>query len=126
MVDVKDLKSHIYIGKNGKAEKYTYPRKGGGNNNRVIPELEREAQYAQLKSQLETISTTHREMISIARELDIDSPISTQVSFESRPDVEMPFESLANATHKIELLNVIKGDSKIIANVMVPDGKLET
>ena len=65
-------------------------------------------------------------MITTARELNIDSPIATQVSFESQPDVEMPFESLANATHKIELLNVIKEDSKIIANVMVPDGKLET
>ena len=56
---------------------------------------------------------------------DIDDRLDLQVEFESFPDVEMAFESLARERSGIELLNVRQVGNRSHATVLVPDGKLE-
>ena len=58
--------------------------------------------------------------------IGIEESLPIQISVDSVPDVEMPFESLADARRKIELLNVQKGESQTVANILVPPEKLES
>ena len=46
------------------------------------------------------------------------------VEFESFPDIELAFESLARERSGIELLNVRRDGNRMCATVFVPDGKL--
>ncbi|MHB9146308.1 MAG: S8 family peptidase [Symbiobacteriia bacterium] len=55
----------------------------------------------------------------------LDVGIGLQVEFESFPDIELVFESLARERSGIELLNVRREDQRTLATVFVPDGKLE-
>ena len=55
----------------------------------------------------------------------MESGLGLQIHFVSQPDIELAFESLANDNKKIELLSVRKDGDRTIANVFVPDGKLD-
>ncbi len=57
--------------------------------------------------------------------LGFESGLGLQIQFESQPDIELAFESLGNDTKHIELLSIKKDGDTTIANVFVPDGKLE-
>ena len=46
------------------------------------------------------------------------------VEFESFPDIDLAFESLARERSGIELLNVRRDGDRTCATVFVPDGKL--
>ncbi|PYG98108.1 hypothetical protein CVV67_22990, partial [Arthrobacter stackebrandtii] len=48
-----------------------------------------------------------------------------QIQFVGQPDVEMAFQSLGDERKKIELLSVRQEGDQTIANVFVPDGKLD-
>ena len=50
--------------------------------------------------------------------------LGIQVEFESFPDIELAFESLARERSGIELQNVRHEESRTHATVFVPDGKL--
>ena len=55
----------------------------------------------------------------------MEEGIGLQVEFESFPDVELAFESLARERSGIELLNVRHEEDRTHATVFVPDGKLD-
>ena len=55
----------------------------------------------------------------------LEDGLGLQVEFESFPDIELAFESLAREPQGIELLNVRQEDSRTHATVFVPDGKLD-
>ena len=55
----------------------------------------------------------------------MEEGLGLQVEFESFPDVELAFESLARERSGIELLNVRHEEDRTQATVFVPDGKLE-
>ena len=55
----------------------------------------------------------------------MDERLGLQVEFESFPDIELAFESLARERSGIELLNVRQGGNLTRATVLVPDGKLD-
>ena len=55
----------------------------------------------------------------------MEDGLGLQVEFESFPDIELAFESLARDHWGIELLNVRHGDNRTYATVFVPDGKLD-
>ena len=55
----------------------------------------------------------------------MDEGFGLQIEFESFPDVELAFESLARERSGIELLNVRQDGQRTLATVFVPDGKLE-
>ena len=54
----------------------------------------------------------------------MEEGLGLQVEFESFPDVELAFESLARERSGIELLNVRHEENRTLATVFVPDGKL--
>jgi len=105
MPNNKDVKPHIFIGANGKTEKYTRPNPGGGDNKR-IPEQNRQQHGTQLKAQLDQVNQSQQEIRTASESYDLDSGLGIQVAFESFSGVEMAVESLADARQGIELLNI--------------------
>ena len=59
------------------------------------------------------------------RHAGMEDGLGLQVEFESFPELELAFESLARENQGIELLNVRHDDDVTRATVFVPDGKLE-
>ena len=55
----------------------------------------------------------------------LEDGLGLQVEFESFPDIDMAFESLARERQGIELLNVRQEGTRTHATVFVPDGKLD-
>ena len=125
MAEPRDFKRHFILSNNGKSEGYTYPRQVVIPP-ASIPEKERPEHYALLKSQLNIIADKHEALVQEAASIGIEESLSIQISIDSEPNVEMPFESLADARQNIELLNVQKGESKTVANILIPPEKLES
>lgn len=115
-------KKHLFVGKNGKAQKYTYPRKVIISP--TIPKRDRAAHGTNLSSQL-TLAKVAEEAISEEIDnIELDTPVGVQLSFESFPGIEITFEKLADVRSGIELLSVVqKEDGIYVANVLVPLGK---
>ena len=59
------------------------------------------------------------------QEAGMEESLGIQVEFESFPDIELAFESLARERSGIELQNLRHEDQKTYATVFVPDGKLD-
>ena len=123
MAEPGNRKPHFILSKNGTAKEYTYPRDVNFTSP-DIPEKVRAEQYAFLKSRLNDVAEKHEILAQEAISIGLDDELAIQISVDSVPGVEMPFEKLADARQSIELLNVQKGESQITANVLVPAGKL--
>lgn len=94
----------------------------------IIPAKNRQMHSGKLRGDLATISTRLNTLREDASDIPLQMEIGIQVEFESFPDIKMAVESLANATQKIELHNVKtvtqNNQTKTIATVFIPDGKL--
>lgn len=114
-------KKHLFVGKNGKAQKYTYPRQVIISP--TIPKRNRASHGANLSSQL-TLAKVAEETISEEIDnIELDTPVGVQLSFESFPGIEIAFEKLADVRSGIELLSVVQKEDIYVANVLVPLGK---
>ena len=104
-------------------EAYSSPRQGGGRSK--VPGRNRLRHGGALLHQIDVL----REKADSARDAQLDAGIEDglglQVEFESFPDIELAFESLAREHWGIELLNVRHEESRTLATVFVPDGKLK-
>lgn len=118
-----DVKPHIFLGSNGKTEKYTYPRPVVIKKD-PIPEQIRQQHAGQLKLQLEQVHESQQELNSASESYELESGLGIQVDFTSFPDVEMAVESLADARQGIELLNIRYSENQVFATIFVPEGKL--
>lgn len=118
-----DVKPHIFLGSNGLAEKYTYPRSVVIKKD-PIPEQVRQQHGGQLKLQLEQVLESQEELNSASESYELESGLGIQVAFTSFPDVEMAVESLADARQGIELLNIRRSENQVFATIFVPEGKL--
>lgn len=120
-------KPHFFINANATPQKFTSPGSGGGSKKAVLPQ-NRSLHSSKLRGDLATISNQLATLKEEVSEVPLIMGIGIQVAFESFPDVGMAVESLANATHGIELHNIkIKqqgGISVTEATVFIPDGKL--
>lgn len=114
-------KKHIFIGKNGKAEKYVYPRTVVIN--KTIPERDRASHGESLSSQLMDVKPQEKVISKESECYELDSPVGVQISFESFAGVELEFERLADVRSGIEVLNVIHVNDKYVATILVPLGK---
>ncbi|VAW87215.1 putative serine protease [hydrothermal vent metagenome] len=123
MTDRKDAKPHFFLGRTGKPELYTSVSTGGGKK-QSTPEQNRQQHGSALLSQLQQIQTDQQTLKSEASAYPLESAIGIQIEFESFPDIALAVESLANETHKIELLNVIHRKNTTFATIFVPEGKL--
>jgi len=116
-------KPHIFLGATGNPESYTSPSKGGGSK-KHIPEKNRENHSRNLLNNISAVRQEEQNLKEEADTYELQSPLGIQVAFESFPDIELAFESLADARKGIELLNVRHFDNQIFATVFVPEGKL--
>lgn len=90
-----------------------------------IPDRNREYHGTRLLGQIEALKP-QMDAARVAQErAGLDSGYGLQVEFESFPDIELAFESLARERSGIELLNVRHKDNRTLASVFVPEGKLQ-
>ena len=105
-------------------EAYRYP--GGGDGDRPgIPERDRHGHAARLRGQLAEVHASAKAAADAQRDAGMEAGLGLQVEFESFPELELAFESLAREGSGIELHNVRHEEEVTLATVFVPDGKLE-
>ena len=105
-------------------ETYRPTQQGGGRS--VIPERNRAQHGGELQRQLDELRAEADSAREVQRDAGIEDGLGLQVEFESFPDVELAFESLARERSGIELLNVRRQEeNRTLATVFVPDGKLD-
>jgi Subtilase family len=124
----RDRLPHI-VARN-KSNSIAYTAKGGGRVKNKIHSVDRVTHGALLQSQLAKLAILATESANAQRADGLKSGIGFQIQFASFAKVELPFESLSNESNKnifqqIELLSVRAVGDKTVANVFVPDGKLE-
>ncbi|SBW83730.1 hypothetical protein PVE_R1G5851 [Pseudomonas veronii 1YdBTEX2] len=117
-------RSHLIIPLSSKSEPYTAHRPKGGKKT-VVPDLPRQQHGSALQAQLQALRPFAEQAKAFQQQSDIESGLGLQIQFVGQPDVEMAFESLGNERQKIELLSVRQEGDQTIANVFVPDGKLQ-
>lgn len=115
---------HFILRDTSRAVKFT-ARSAGGGSRPAVPALPRQRHGASLRGQIENLKPAAAAVAQRQRALQLESGLGLQIQFSSQPDVELAFESLANATKKIELLSVRHEGNRTFANVFVPDGALE-
>src|ERR1051326_6598414 len=103
-------------------ETFRSPQQGGGPTN--IPAQNRRTHGNRLKRQLRALQRTMDEARQAQLDAGLEAGIGLQIEFESFPDVELAFESLARERSGIELSNVRHEGNMTYATVFVPDGKL--
>ena len=103
-------------------EAYRSPRQGGGRSN--VPCRNRLQHGEALLHQIDKLREEANSARKTQQDLGFGEGLGLQVEFESFPDVELAFESLARERSKIELLNVRHEENRTLATVFVPDGKL--
>ncbi|MFA5520648.1 MAG: S8 family peptidase [Castellaniella sp.] len=101
-----------------------FTARGGREKKQHIPAQPRQQHGAALKDQIETLKSAASEVVRHQGGLELETGLGLQILFRSQPDVKLAFESLANATRKIELLSVREEGPRTLANVFVPDGQL--
>ena len=105
-------------------EAYRYPG-GGGGDRPDIPERDRPSHAAALRGQLAEVRVSAEAAAAAQRHAGMDDGLGLQVEFESFPELELAFESLARDNQGIELHNVRHDNDVTRATVFVPDGKLD-
>ena len=118
------LRRHFILDGVTETEPYRYPGSGGDGPPKPPPQ-NRPRHGAALQRQIGEI----RGVAEVAREAQqaagMEDGLGLQVEFESFPNIELAFESLARERSGIELLNVRHEDGRTHATVFVPDGKLD-
>ena len=106
----------------GTAETQAYRSRGGGDRPE-IPERNRAQHARKLQGQMNEVRTAAESARQAQQEAGMEESLGIQVEFESFPDIELAFESLARERSGIELQNLRHEGQKTYATVFVPDGK---
>ena len=117
-----DKRPHFVLTNTSEAKPFTAH---GGGGSAPPPELPRAQHGAALHAQLQALRPIAEAAVAEQMAQGLESGLGLQIHFVSQPDVELAFESLANDPKKIELLSVRKEGDSTVANVFVPDGKLD-
>jgi len=114
---------HLIIIGTANTEFYTSPATGGGSKSK-LPPRQRQAHGQRLLNQLNNLRQEAEELLEEQIAFGVDAGNGICLQFESEPDFDLKFESLEVIRSGIELLAVTKEDSKTLATVFVPEGKL--
>lgn len=90
-----------------------------------VPGRNRAEQSARLLGQLAAVKADLAAAVAAQEAAGLKEGLGFPIEFESFPNIELAFESLARRASGIELLNVRHTRDKTVATVFVPDGKLE-
>lgn len=115
---------HFIFRNSAQAESFTSPLGGGSNNEQIIGR-DRVVHGNALLAKLQQLKPVLAEAVRQQHQVGLDETVGLQIEFESFPDVDLAFESLARERSGIELRNVRQEDEKTFATVFVPDGRLE-
>jgi len=119
----QDKRPHFVLSNTSEARPFTAHSGMGGTKH--LPDLPRAQHGASLQAQLQALKPMAQEAATTQKELGLESGLGLQIQFRSQPDVELAFESLAYEPQHIELLSLHKEGDYTLANVFVPDGRLE-
>jgi hypothetical protein len=117
-------RSHLILQQTSEPKAYKAHQANGGMKP-VVPNLSRQQHGAALQAQLHALRPVADLAKAFQEKADVESGLGLQIQFVGQPDVEMAFQSLADERQKIELLSIRQEGDQTIANVFVPDGKLE-
>lgn len=92
---------------------------------RPVPERNRDQHGTKLLDQLAAVREDLAVIVSAQEAAGLRDGLGFSIEFESFPNIEFAFESLAREASGVELLNVRHTRGTTLATVFVPDGKLE-
>ncbi|MDH5786004.1 MAG: S8 family peptidase [Chromatiales bacterium] len=121
-VDGSGPKRHFILGNTAQPEPFR-PAVGGGGGSEV-PRQNRQAHGQGLQRQFDNLKPAIEQARTQQEAIGMEDGFGLQIEFESFPDIELAFESLAAESSGIELLNVRHDEHSTFATVSVPDGKL--
>ena len=118
------LRRHFILDGVTETEPYRDPESGGDSPSK--PPAQNRAQHgAALRRQIDELRDVAEFARGAQQAAGMEDGLGLQVEFESFPEIELAFESLARERSGIELLNVRHEDNRTHATVFVPDGKLD-
>ena len=125
---ISDKRPHLVLPKTSKAQAFTAP--AGGGDSEKPTQLDRAQHGTALQSQLADIRPLATQAAAAQRDHGLESGLGLQIQFVGIPDVDLAFESLGNERSRdpgkqIEVLSVRTEGNTTVANVFVPDGKLD-
>ncbi|SDI01257.1 S8 family peptidase [Variovorax sp. OV700] len=125
----QDKRPHLVLTKTSKAQPFTAPSAGGGSSAEV-PKPDRAQHGAGLQAQLQALRPVAQQAVEVQKEQGLQSGLGLQIQFVGMPNVELAFESLGDERNRdpgqqIEVLSVRAEGNTTVANVYVPDGKLD-
>ena len=120
--DGAEPRRHIVLNDTGQPESFRPP--GGGGGGKEIPRQNRQTHGHGLLQQVDNLKPAIEQAKAQQEATGLEEGFGLQIEFESFPDIELAFESLAAEGSGIELLNVRHEDGSTLAAVFVPDGKL--
>ena len=115
-------KRHFILEGTAKTERFKTPQQGGKGS--TVPKRARSRHGAMLLNQIKALQPHATQARAIQETAGLDEGFGLQIEFESFPDIELAFESLAREHFGIELLNVRHENHRTFATVFVPDGRL--
>jgi len=113
---------HILLRCTTETEAFRAPVGSGANP--VVPDRDRAQHGSLLLTQIENLKDPMSDAQAAQEAAGLEAGFGLQVVFQSFPDIEFAFESLAREGSGIELLNVRQSEQLTHATVFVPDGKL--
>ena len=113
---------HIILNGFSETEEFRSPPQGGSTP--AIPGRNRAEHGSNLQSQLNELPSSDEIIVNDPLEPRSGEGSGIQVEFESFPEIDLAFESLARERSGIELLNVRHIGNTTFATVFLPDGKL--
>jgi len=115
-------KPHFILKNRAESEPFAKPpRKIEG---KALPDRDRYEHGARLAQQVQSLKPLFHDARAMQEAAGLDQGFGLQIEFESFPDIELAFESLARERAGVELLNVRHEGQRAFATVFVPDGKL--
>lgn len=124
-----DKRPHLVLTNTSKAQPFTAPSSVRGTAAEV-PKPDRASHGAALRAQLQALKPIAQKAVDAQREQGLQSGLGLQIQFVGVPDIALAFESLGDERsrdpgQRIEVLSVRADGNNTVANVYVPDGKLE-
>ncbi len=125
----QDKRPHLVLANTSKAQPFTAPSAGGAGSPEV-PKPNRAEHGARLQAQLLALKPFAAQAVIAQKERGLESGLGLQIQFVGMPHVELAFQSLGDERNRdpakqIEVLSVRTESGTTLANVYVPDGKLE-
>lgn len=119
----KDRHQHFIL--QGKISSESFSRPKQSMTTQPVPQRDRQTHGQLLLSQIDELKSQMVLARQSQEEAGLEGEFGLQVEFESFPDIDLAFESLARESSGIELLNFRHGEHQTYATIFVPDGKLK-